>query len=794
VHILVLADRDWTHPEAGGSGHNLHRQVEQFRARGHEVSVIAARYPGGAAEERVDGVLIRRLGGRSTVFPTAIWKVARGLGSDADVVLEVINGVTFLTPVWLRRPHVALVHHLHAGRHYVEEMGWLGRPAGAMLETLPLRRLYRRTRFVAVSRATQDGLIGLGIRRNRIAIAYNGVDEEMFVASERDNRPTFVVLGRLKRYKRIELILEAIADIPECRLEIVGDGSHRDAILATITRLDLDERVTYHGHVDEATKRELLRRSWANVTASAAEGWGLTITEAAACGTPSVGFASGGLREAIIHEQTGLLARDAAELRERLRRLAGDRELVERLGAAARERVRALTWERTADATLEALEAERRVRTERASRGPVLSDTLRAAGLAAAVIVNNAIALVCTVVFARWLGIGHYGTLASLLACFLILTVPGSALQATVARDVSQDPGGPAERLARRAMSAVLLLALPLAGVLALARGPIASVLGVNLEWAAAAAVWFGWLWIALSIRRGLFQGHRRYRPIGASLIVEAGGRLLFGILLLALGLGATGALLGTGFAIAAAWAVLARADRKPLRRGRPSDLWALTRRGGAPLIALSLVAVIQSADVILVRHTMSSSGAAVYSVAAVAARGILWFGVGLGLFLLPEAARRARDGVDARGVLAQMIGLVCLVAIPLIIVYLVAGVPLLRFMLHAHGQLDAAGAALPVLGVGMTLLAISYLVLQYMLALRRRTFVVPLLIAALAESAAIVLAGASIERVALVIVVVQALLLGGLLLVALTDSRASVAPEEPVWHERREQLQSDPV
>jgi hypothetical protein len=343
-------------------------------------------------------------------------------------------------------------------------------------------------------------------------------------------------------------------------------------------------------------------------------------------------------------------------------------------------------------------------------------------------------------------------------------------------------------------MSAVLLLALPLAGVLALARGPIASVLGVNLEWAAAAAVWFGWLWIALSVRRGLFQGQGRYRPIGASLIVEAGGRLLFGILLLAAGLGATGALLGTGLAVVAAWGVLGRADRRPIPRGRPRDLWSLARRGGAPLVALSLLAVIQNADVILVRHTMPSATATWYSVAAVAARGILWFGVGLGLFLLPEAARRARSGVDARAVLAQMIGLVCVLAIPLIAVYVLAGVPLLRFVLHAHGHLADAGAALPLLGVGMTMLAISYLIVVYMLALRLRTFAVPLLIAALGESAGILLAGSSFQRVALTIVAVQALLLGGLLMTTLRDSRASLTLEEPLWHERREQLQSDPV
>src|SRR5579864_5303775 len=332
------------HPEAGGSGHNLHRQVEHFLQAGHRVSVVAAGCPGAPARELLDGAQIYRLGGRSTVFPTAIRAVARGLVADADVVLEVINGITFLTPLWLRRPHVALVHHVHAGRHYIEEMGWLGYPAGALLETLPLRGLYRRSRFIAVSGATQNGLVRLGIPRDSIAISYNGVDADMFVEPERAAQPTFVVLGRVKRYKRIELVLDAVADIPEARLDIVGDGSHRDAIGAAVRRLGLEERVEVHGHVDDATKRELLRRSWALVTASAAEGWSIAVAEAAACGTASIGLATGGLREAILHERTGLLARDTDELRFQMRRVAQDRELVENLGTRARERVRALTW------------------------------------------------------------------------------------------------------------------------------------------------------------------------------------------------------------------------------------------------------------------------------------------------------------------------------------------------------------------------------------------------------------------------------------------------------------------
>jgi O-antigen/teichoic acid export membrane protein len=553
-----------------------------------------------------------------------------------------------------------------------------------------------------------------------------------------------------------------------------------------VRELGLERRVTLHGYVDESTKRELLRSAWAQVTASAAEGWGLTITEAAAAGSASGGIATGGLREAIIHERTGLLARDADELAAHLRRLTGDRELVERLGSNARERVRELTWERTAATTLEALDQAVSARPEPRPRWRRLlgADVVRAAGLAAAVLANSAIALLCTVVFARWLGADRYGTLASLLSAFLILTVLGSALQVTVARDVSRDPGGAAEALARRALSAVLLLAVPVALVLVLVRAQIADVLGVHLEWAAAATVWFGWLWIALSLERGLLQGRRRYRPLGVSLIVEATGRLLFGVGLLALGLGATGALLGTGFAIAAAFGVMIAVD--PLRRqlGRPRDLWQLARRCGAPLAALSLVAVLQNVDTILVRHRMSSAAAGLYSEAAVAARGILWFGVGLGLFLLPEAARLSRRGADARPILAQMIGLVCVVAAPLIIAYGVAGTQVMRFVFGNQHNLSSLGAALPLLSVAMALLAISYLAVQYLLALKRRSFILPLAVAAVVESVAVLVAEPSFQRVALAIIGVQALLLVVLLTAALGQPRRRAA-EEPVVAEK---------
>src|SRR4051794_2857463 len=157
VHILVLTDRDWTHPQGGGTGTNLYGQVSRWLAWGHRVSVIAAGYDGAEALERHGELTIHRVGGRSTVFPRAIFKQWRGLVPDADVVLEVINGITFLTPLWLHKPRVGLVHHIHR-EHYALEMGRKGKVAAFALETLPLRWLYGDVHFVAVSESTAEDL------------------------------------------------------------------------------------------------------------------------------------------------------------------------------------------------------------------------------------------------------------------------------------------------------------------------------------------------------------------------------------------------------------------------------------------------------------------------------------------------------------------------------------------------------------------------------------------------------------------------------------------------------------
>ena len=182
-HILLLTDRDWTHPQGGGTGTNLYGQVSRWVAWGHRVTVIAGSYPGAEAISRPhERLTIHRMGGRTTVFGRAALASWRGIGRDADVVLEVVNGIAFFTPLWwwLRAPRVTLVHHVHQD-HYVAEMGRRGRLAALVAERLPLATLYRHHPFLTISDSARRDMVALGIPSEQIHVAYLGVEPDAFV-------------------------------------------------------------------------------------------------------------------------------------------------------------------------------------------------------------------------------------------------------------------------------------------------------------------------------------------------------------------------------------------------------------------------------------------------------------------------------------------------------------------------------------------------------------------------------------------------------------------------------------
>ncbi len=375
LRILVLADRDWTHPQGGGTGANVYANVIRWAEWGHQVTLVAGEYPGCIpVEQAAPNLVVHRMGGRGSVFPRAAWAVLRGLGRDADVVFEVINGIVFLTPLWLHKPRVALVNHPHRALFIGEFGSRLGRMLAAVLEELPLRYLYRRVPFLTISDSARQELVSIdGIPAEHITIAYCGVGPGPFGPGERSAEPRLLYVGRLKAYKRIEVLLDMLTELPGVTLDVAGHGDHGETLDDEISRRGLGSRVRVHGYVDEQAKADLYRQAWVHVTASASEGWSLTVMEAALCGTPSAALSVGGLRESIVDGETGVLAHDAAGLTRSVKQLIEDAELRERLGAAARRRAQTFTWERTAATTLSVVQrkaatasAPRRRRSARA--------------------------------------------------------------------------------------------------------------------------------------------------------------------------------------------------------------------------------------------------------------------------------------------------------------------------------------------------------------------------------------------------------------------------------------------
>lgn len=410
------------------------------------------------------------------------------------------------------------------------------------------------------------------------------------------------------------------------------------------------------------------------------------------------------------------------------------------------------------------------------------SETRRAAGLASAVMVGNVVALGFTVVFTHALGGARYGSLAALVSTFIILMVPGAAVQTTVAREVSRAVASGDPRAGagiRRWLRQLTVATIVVVAISVLARNLLAGVIGVpHVPWGAAGTLPSGVLWLMVSVERGALQGFQRYRALGVSIVGEQVGRLLFSVLLVLAGLSTTGAFLGTDLTLIAVALVLGVSLQRSLpaaaddRGGERLGDMLLRARG--PVLALALIAWLQDGHIIIVKHIASANAAGAWAAAAVAAKAIMWLATGLAMYVVPEAARRIQRGGDARGVLLRAMAFIAVIAIPMVLVYAVAGRPLLR----AVFGLTAAAGALPLLGMGMSALACSYLATQYQLALHRVRFIALIAVAAIAQPLIMLSIGSKLTELATGLLVVQVALAAALVGVALRGSRPAAAPQ----------------
>ncbi len=282
-------------------------------------------------------------------------------GEHFDVVIEDINKLPFFAPRWANAPVLAVVPNLF-GTTVFAETGPL-EAAYVLLHEALIPRVYRATPFLAISESTRDDLVRRGIAAAHVSVVHCGLDHERFRPSApKADRPTVVFLGRLRKYKGVDVLLDAFAEVrrklPDVRLDIVGNGPHRRSLETRARRLGLGDAVTFGGYVSAQEKVARLSAAHVSVCPSPKEGWGLTVIESNACGTAVIASRSPGLVDSVRDGESGILVPhgDVKSLADAMLRVLGDPELRARLESQGLAWARTFTWDRCADEAYAVLE------------------------------------------------------------------------------------------------------------------------------------------------------------------------------------------------------------------------------------------------------------------------------------------------------------------------------------------------------------------------------------------------------------------------------------------------------
>ena len=360
VHIVAWRDLD--DPEAGGSEIHAHEVASRWADAGIEVSVRTSAVTGRASSASRNGYSITRRSGRYRVFPSTMIEGARTRVTPGDALVEVWNGMPFLSPLWFRGPRVTFLHHVHEEMWQMVLPGTLGR-LGDLVERRVAPPFYRGSAVITLSDSSRQEIIErLRFAPEQVSVVPPGIDARFVPGVRKSSTPLVVAVGRLVPVKRFDLVLHALAEAklrrPDLRAVIVGEGYERPALEALRHDLGADDWIEMPGHLSDTELVESYQRAWLVASASKREGWGMTLTEAAACGTPAVATNIAGHRDAVLDGHSGILVDDPSSLGASLAEALTDAGLRDRLSRGALQRARWFNWDATALLTFEVLAAQ----------------------------------------------------------------------------------------------------------------------------------------------------------------------------------------------------------------------------------------------------------------------------------------------------------------------------------------------------------------------------------------------------------------------------------------------------
>ncbi|MGY4720091.1 glycosyltransferase [Naumannella huperziae] len=371
--MRVLIGTDTYPPTVNGAAQFSQRLARGLAARGHEVHV-ACPSPTGPPERVVgaDGVVVHRM--RSITYPLydtfrvclpgTVRRSARQVmdAVSPDVVHtqdHFLLGRALMTIAGARGIGIVATNHLMP-QNFFDHVPCpvpLRGPASRVL-WWDLARIYRKAGAVTSPTPRAVELLDRSTGVGAIAVS-NGIDIAPYLAAaeraEHDPTPVILFVGRLDQEKRVDDLLRAMARLPEDlpgRLEVVGDGSHRDSWRALAGRLGLGpDRVVFRGFLPDEALLAAYGRADVFAMPGVAELQSLATLEAMAAGLPVVAADAMALPHLVHHGDNGYLFTpgNAAELAGRLESLLRDAELRATMGKNSREIVAAHSFEQTLD-------------------------------------------------------------------------------------------------------------------------------------------------------------------------------------------------------------------------------------------------------------------------------------------------------------------------------------------------------------------------------------------------------------------------------------------------------------
>jgi len=348
VRILWLAHRDPENPRAGGAERTIYEVGRRLAARGHEVVLVTAGWRGSRPRAILDGIEVRRHSGNMEVH-IALPLFLAGEEFDA-AICDLGHAVPWPSvPLLMRGRCAVFFRHLHARTLWGQVNPALAATLSMVERAYPM--IYRNETFVTESRSSRDDLMRLGADLRRIALIPPGVDHELFRPGPKTPFPSIVYFGGMRRYKRPRDALLAFAlvrrEILEARLYVVGEGPELPGLRELTKRLGVGGSVEFTGRLEYGELARLVSSAWLNIHTSAAEGWGYSITEAAAAGTPTVAYDVPGVSDTVEEGRNGIRVRDG-DARTLAEAALGILRDPEKLWRSSPEVAARYSWDRTA--------------------------------------------------------------------------------------------------------------------------------------------------------------------------------------------------------------------------------------------------------------------------------------------------------------------------------------------------------------------------------------------------------------------------------------------------------------